>query len=140
MRARFESSRPLRQRDAAHTATRRHVISTRKSYTTDTDLDIGWFDLDAATLIAADDTEWVGNLLISRATGSQRVRESLVRTAGGEHVIETDNSDGRSAALGLSYRRVSPGDAEMWLRRQGLHATADEYFAVVEERGPGVRA
>ncbi|MGZ4518471.1 MAG: hypothetical protein ACXVXN_11260 [Mycobacteriaceae bacterium] len=115
-------------------------MSARRSYTTDTDLDIRWFDLNAATLIATDDTEWVWNRLISRATGSQRARETLYRTADGEHVLETNNSADRDAALGLSYRQASPGDAEMWLRRQDLHATADEHFAVADERGPGVQA
>ena len=115
-------------------------MSTRRSYTTDIVLDIGWFDLDAATLIATDDTEWVGNLLISRATGSQRARETLYRTAEGEHVLETNNSDDRDAAHGPSYRWVSPEDAETWLRRQDLRTIAEVYFPVAQKRGTGVLA
>ena len=115
-------------------------MSTRRSYTTDIVLDIGWFDLDAATLIATDEAKWDGHHLVSRATGSPSVRETLYRTADGEHVLETNNSDDRSAALELSYRWVSPENAETWLRRQDLRTIADVYFPAVEKRGPGVQA
>ncbi|MGZ4521385.1 MAG: hypothetical protein ACXVXO_08060 [Mycobacteriaceae bacterium] len=68
------------------------------------------------------------------------MRETLYCTADGEHVLETDNSDDRDAAFGLSYKWVSPENAETWLRRQDLRTIADVYFPVVEERSPGVQA
>ncbi|MGZ6807766.1 MAG: hypothetical protein ACXVGG_14240 [Mycobacteriaceae bacterium] len=115
-------------------------MSTRRSYTTDTVLDVRWFDLDAATLIATDEAKWDGHNLVSLATGSPSMRETLYCTADGEHVLETNNSDDRSAALGVSYRRVSPENAETWLRRQDLRTIADVYFPAAQKRGPGVQA
>jgi hypothetical protein len=98
---------------------------------------LGWFDLDAATQIAEDATEWDGNNSISLASGSQWVRETLYRTAGGVHLIERRNRDTRIGPYGTTYHPISLEDAISWLRRCGHHDIADRIGGQELERGPG---
>lgn len=112
-------------------------MTTRISYTADGG-EIGWFDRDKATLIAEDVTQWDGNNRVSRATGSQWVREDLYETAGGIWLIQQENRDSRGGAVpGVSWFPVTPERAQQWLRRQDLHEVADQHFEPTDEHNPG---
>ena len=95
----------------------------------------GWFDLDAATVVADENREWDGGNMISKATGSELVREQLLRTAGGEYIIRRVAGTGpRATASSWS----SSTDAEEWMRRQGLDEAADAEFPAAERIPRGV--
>lgn len=98
---------------------------------------LSWFELDKAEQVADQVTEWDGRNHISRATGSQWVDEELWRTAGGAWVIGRNNRDLRIGPPGMSWHGIEPAAAETWLRKQDMHELADQWFGVVEERGPG---
>lgn len=108
---------------------------TRISYTANNG-ETGWFELEKATLIAEDVTEWDGHNRISRATASQWKRQDLYRTAGGVWMIHYGNRDGRDAPVGDGWFSLTPEGAQQWLRQQDLHEIADEHFGHIEEHNP----
>ena len=71
----------------------------------------GWFDPDKADQIDSG-TRWDGSNVVSCATGSQWIDETLYRTPAGRWVLNTDRSRYHNGAD--SYRFVTAEEAQQW--------------------------
>lgn len=100
---------------------------------------LGWFDLDAATLVLVEDQTFDGNNFVGNVSGLQTSQAELYRTSGGRWVSHADSSreyDGTD-----SWRFLTDDEARAWIIENGgsdAEAALAEWFPdTPEESGPG---
>lgn len=76
---------------------------------------LGWFDLDAATCVAKEDSRWDGNNMRGVISGLQINRAYLYRTSGGRWVEHCDASNEFNGPN--RWRFLDEDEAREWLMR-----------------------
>ncbi|WP_372344679.1 CopG family transcriptional regulator [Streptomyces sp. KL116D] len=78
---------------------------------------VGWFDLDAATLILVEDQKWDGNNWLGTVSGLQTSRAELYRTKGGRWVSHEDAT--REYDGDDSWASLTGEEAREWMIQCG---------------------
>jgi len=104
-------------------------------YEEDGELQVGWFDRDAATAFD-EDTHWDGHNNISAATGSQWDHQRLYRTGQGRWVLHCWSQWEGTVP---TWHFVDEKLALNWLIQNAGIPVAEKYFGPLgDERGPAI--